>query len=86
MQRYLWQQADGRRHVYDTSKWYPLAAGQTFTTLCGQDATASAADMVEGTWFDPTCRPCETQLAILSGWSKEEVARLQSVGVRDVDL
>ncbi len=60
MQRYLWQQANRKRHAYDTSQYRP-AANKPFTTLCGAVATPRADEIHTGElpmWFDPTCAGC----------------------------
>lgn len=76
MQRYLWQQADGKRHVYDTNDQYPARVGQPLTVLCGDTVTVRVKDMQPGMWLDPTCRACAVELASVLGWSEDEIAQM----------
>ncbi|EIE98250.1 hypothetical protein SacglDRAFT_01324 [Saccharomonospora glauca K62] len=76
VQRYLWQQADGKRHVYDTNDQYPARVGQPLTVLCGDTVTVRVKDMQPGMWLDPTCRACAVELASVLGWSEDEIAQM----------
>src|SRR5690606_42067684 len=69
MQRYLWQQADGNRHVYDTAR-HRVQAGRPFTALCGETVTPQTerGDLTAGLWFDGECRVCTSALAKALGW------------------
>ncbi len=78
MQRYLWQQAEGRRHAYDTTRNPPPRPGESFTALCGQTVAPAPEDMIAGLWLDPTCHDCELQLAARAGWSRSELDRLRT--------
>lgn len=78
MQRYLWQQADGKRHVYDTDTYSPMT-GRPFQTLCGTTVTPQQGDMVAGMWWDPECEECLLELVRLSGWTPDEIARLSAI-------
>jgi hypothetical protein len=77
MQRYRWQQADGRRHVYDTDT-DEVREGCSFTALCGETVTprAGRGDLTAGLWFDGECPVCTVVLATLLGWARREVAEL----------
>lgn len=75
MQRYLWQQADGQRHVYDTTH-YPVRAGQPLTVLCGDTVTVRTQDLAPGMWFDPECPVCTIALARALHWSDRELRDL----------
>ncbi|EHR60600.1 zinc finger protein [Saccharomonospora cyanea] len=77
MQRYLWQQAEGRRHAYDTARNPSPRAGESFTALCGQTVAPAPEDMIAGLWLAPTCHACEFQLAARVGWSRSELHRLR---------
>ena len=77
MQRYLWQQADGRRHAYDTDTDAGRpATGQPFTTLCGVAVTPRTQDMAPGMWFDPTCWRCDRVWRVREGFPPEEIPAL----------
>lgn len=78
MQRYLWQQADGKRHVYDTQTTPPARDGKPFTALCGDTVTprTEAGDMTAGLWFDGECPVCTVVLAKALGWPVRELADL----------
>ncbi|OQO89948.1 hypothetical protein B1813_19095 [Saccharomonospora piscinae] len=80
MQRYLWQQADGARHAYDTEQGEP-ELGRPLATLCGATVVPRTQDYVPGMWLDPTCEACEDALVVVAGWSAEEMAVLR--GHRD---
>jgi|SRR5690606_28088266 len=77
MQRYLWQQADGRRHVYDTTE-YRVQAGRPFTALCGDTVIPQTerGDLTTGLWFDRECPVCTVALAKVLGWLPRELAIL----------
>ncbi|MGW9478325.1 zinc finger protein [Saccharomonospora azurea] len=75
MQRYLWQQADGRRHAYDTDAERP-AVGQPLTTLCGATVTPRTQDMAPGMWFDQTCWRCDREWRVREGFPPEEIPAL----------
>lgn len=81
MQRYLWQQAEGLRHAYDTTIAgnHPIRGGHEFTALCGQTVTPQAGDLVEGAWLDPECETCLRQLVVASNWSEGEIERLFAI-------
>lgn len=78
MQRYLWQQADGRRHAYDTQTNTGARSGQPFTALCGETVTPKTerGDLTAGLWFDPECRDCVVRLAAALGWTDNEIAQM----------
>ena len=78
MQRYLWQQADGRRHAYDTQTTPPARDGQPFTALCGDTVTprVAAGDVTTGLWFDPECQVCTITLAHAQRWPIHELVQL----------
>lgn len=76
MQRYLWQQADGQRHVYDTTNQHPARAGATFRALCGETVMVRTQDMVAGMWFDPECPVCTIALARALRWRDREITDL----------
>jgi hypothetical protein len=78
MQRYLWQQAEGRRHAYDTTRHPPPRPGESIDALCGRTVAPGAGDMIAGLWLDPTCHDCELQLAARTGWSRHELRRLRA--------
>ncbi|WP_007025296.1 zinc finger protein [Saccharomonospora iraqiensis] len=59
MRRYLWQQAEGRRHAYD-SHTHPPGLGFTFTTLCGTEVRTGSEDI--GKWLRPTCPTCDREI------------------------
>lgn len=73
VQRYLWQQADGRRHVYDTTAQYPARPGQSLIVLCGATVTVRTQDTTPGLWFDPECPVCTIALAHALHWSAHEL-------------
>ncbi len=77
MQRYLWQQADGKRHVYDTTAGYALAE-QPFTALGGKTVTprVSEGDLTPGLWLKPECQICTIALAKAEQWEDEELGVL----------
>ncbi len=74
MQRYLWQQADGKRHVYDTVR-HRVQAGCPFTALCGETVTPQIerGDLTAGLWFDGECPVCTVVLAKALGWPVREI-------------
>ncbi|ACU97073.1 zinc finger protein [Saccharomonospora viridis] len=77
MQRYLWQQADGKRHVYDTAR-HRVQAGRPFTALCGETVTPQTerGDLTAGLWFDGECPVCTIALAKALGWPVREISDL----------
>jgi len=75
MQRYLWQQADGRRHAYDTNTGTPTI-GQPLAALCGVTVTPRTQDMTPGMWFDPTCWHCDREIRIRLKFPPEEIPSL----------
>lgn len=82
MQRYLWQQADGARHVYDITTQDKPAAGRPLAVLCGETAIPRTQDIRSGTlpqWFDPTCRVCAVRLAGALGWTDDEITRMTAL-------
>lgn len=76
MQRYLWQQADGRRHVYDTTGQHPARPGETLDVLCGETVTVRTQDVTSSMWFDPECPVCAIVLARALRWSGHELRDL----------
>lgn len=78
MQRYLWQQASGLRHAYDTNDQYPVRADHTFAALCGAIVIprTEAGDMTVGLWLDPDCPVCTIALARALGWRDREITDL----------
>lgn len=84
MQRYLWQQADGARHAYDTTEQENPAAGKPLKVLCGETVVPRTQEIHDGDlplWFDPTCLRCEDQIARLGGWG-QELAELRAATER----
>lgn len=77
MHRYLWQQADGKRHVYDTTR-HRIQAEHSFTALCGETVTprTERGDLTAGLWFDGECPVCTIALAKALGWPVRELADL----------
>lgn len=76
MQRYLWQQANGARHIYDTEQEKPRE-GRELTVLCGETVVPRTHEIHAGDlpiWFDPTCAACEERLARVGGWVRELAA------------
>ncbi|ACU96442.1 zinc finger protein [Saccharomonospora viridis] len=71
VQRYLWQQADGKRHAYDTEHHHPAAA-RALPVLCGATVTPKADDMV-GVWLDPTCWQCDREIRIRLDFPANEI-------------
>ena len=78
MQRYLWQQADGRRHAYDTQTNTGARSGQPFDALCGETVTPKSerGDLTAGLWFDPECQVCTIALAKALNWPFPQLAQL----------
>lgn len=64
MPRYLWQQAEGQRHAYNTATTPEPTPDRPFQTFCGRTVTPRRTDFRElgGLCFDPTCQHCETEV------------------------
>ncbi|EHR62616.1 hypothetical protein SaccyDRAFT_3789 [Saccharomonospora cyanea NA-134] len=71
VQRYLWQQADGKRHAYDTDHHQP-AAQRALPVLCGATVTPTTDDIV-GVWLDPTCWHCDHEVRVRLGFPADEI-------------
>ncbi|EHR63706.1 zinc finger protein [Saccharomonospora cyanea] len=71
MQRYLWQQAGGLRHVYDTERDI-AAPGRALSALCGQVVTPTVDD-ITGLWLDRTCLTCDREVRVRLGFPASEI-------------
>ncbi|EIF00966.1 MULTISPECIES: zinc finger protein [Saccharomonospora] len=71
MQRYLWQQAGGRRHVYDTERDI-AAPGRALVALCGEVVTPTVDD-ITGLWLDRTCLACDREVRVRLGFPADEI-------------
>ncbi len=72
MQRYLWQQAGGLRHVYDTERDI-AAPGRALSVLCGQIVTPTVDD-ITGLWLDRTCLTCDREISVRLGFPASEIS------------
>ncbi len=78
MQRFRWQQAEGRRHAYDAESVGTAHPGIAFTTLCGVEVTPARRDFVEldGRWHDPTCWHCDHEWRVRDDFPPCDIPRL----------
>lgn len=73
MRRWLWQQAGGMRHGYDTNSDTPTA-GESFLALCGAQVTPDEADF--GKALDPTCWECDHVMRVRLDFPADEIPPL----------
>ncbi|EID54574.1 zinc finger protein [Saccharomonospora xinjiangensis] len=71
MQRYLWQQAGGQRHVYDTERDI-AAPGRALSALGGQVVTPTIDDLT-GLWLDRTCLACDREVRVRLSFPASEI-------------
>ncbi|WP_298181421.1 zinc finger protein [Saccharomonospora sp.] len=71
MQRYLWQQAGGLRHAYDTQRDIP-APERELAALCGQVVTPTVDD-ITGLWLDRTCWACDREIRVRLRFPADEI-------------
>lgn len=78
MTRFRWQQANGRRHAYDTGTTAIPHPGVVFTALCGAEVTPRERDFVElsGCCYAPTCWRCDHEWRVRDGFPPEEIPPL----------
>lgn len=77
MPRLRWQQAEGRRHAYNTEKAAPHP-GISFPALCGAEVIPRERDFIQlaGWWHDPTCWSCDREWRILADFPSHDIPPL----------